>query len=207
MIADYLTKYKTPCTTIAYGAEIVSTSDTELLKSKGLPTEDFVLHIGRVQPDNHVKEILESAKESGKTLVAVGDYSTTYGKKLYRKFEACENIVFPGSIYEKDVVNALRTHCEAYLHGHSAGGTNPALLEAMGCGAFVLAHSNPFNASVLGGLGGLWDSEEELTAMLQNLPNKGIRIEQGALAQARIEGHFNWPKIAQEYLDAFEGIN
>ena len=77
MIADYLTKYKTPCTTIAYGAEIVSTSDTELLKTESLPTENFVLHIGRVQPDNHVKEILESAKESGKTLVAVGDYSTT----------------------------------------------------------------------------------------------------------------------------------
>ena len=207
MIADYLTKYKTPCTTIAYGAEIVSTFDTELLKSKGLPTENFVLHIGRVQPDNHVKEILESAKESGKTLVAVGDYSTTYGKKLYRKYQACENIVFPGTIYEKDVVNALRKHCEAYLHGHSAGGTNPALLEAMGCGAFVLAHSNPFNASVLGGLGGLWNSEEELTAMLQNLPNKEVQMEQGSLAQARIEAHFNWPKIAQEYLKAFEGIN
>ena len=130
-----------------------------------------------------------------------------YGKKLYRKYQACENIVFPGSIYEKDVVNALRKNCEAYLHGHSAGGTNPALLEAMGCGAFVLAHSNPFNASVLGGLGGLWESEEELTAMLQNLPNKEVQIEQGALAQARIEAHFNWPKIAQEYLAAFEGIN
>ena len=207
MIADYLTKYKTPCTTIAYGAEIVSTTDTELLQGKGLPTKDFVLHIGRVQPDNHVKEILESAKKSGITLVAVGDYSTTYGKKLYRKYQACENIVFPGTIYEKDVVNALRTHCEAYLHGHSAGGTNPALLEAMGCGAFVLAHSNPFNASVLGGLGGLWSSEEELTAMLQNLPNKEVQIEQGSLAQARIEAHFNWLKIAQEYLKAFEGIN
>lgn len=207
MIADYLTKYKTPCTTIAYGAEIVSTSNTELLKNKGLPTKDFVLHIGRVQPDNHVKEILESAKESEKILVAVGNYSTSYGKKLYRKYQACENIVFPGTIYEKDVVNALRTHCEAYLHGHSAGGTNPALLEAMGCGAFVLAHSNPFNASVLGGLGGLWSSEEELTAMLQNLPNKEVQIEQGSLAQARIEAHFNWPKIAQEYLKAFEGIN
>ena len=54
---------------------------------QGLPTQDFVLHIGRVQPDNHVKEILNGQRE-GKTLVAVGDYSTTYGKKLYRKYQS-----------------------------------------------------------------------------------------------------------------------
>ncbi|HCP40723.1 MAG TPA: glycosyltransferase family 1 protein [Cryomorphaceae bacterium] len=206
IIADYLNKYKTPCRTIAYGAEIIGSANTELLQRVGLPTKDYVLHIGRVQSDNHVKEILESAKASGKILIAIGDYSTTYGKKLYKKYQTCENIIFPGNIYEKDVVNALRKNCDAYLHGHSAGGTNPALLEAMGCGAFVLAHGNPYNASVLGGLGGLWDGTEELTAMLENLPNNEIRAEQSALAQARVKEHFNWPKIAKDYLKAFQSI-
>ena len=206
MIADYLKKYKTPCTTIAYGAAVVESSNKQLLAEQNLPTENFILHIGRVQPDNHVKEILQAAKQSGVTLVAVGDYTTPYGKKLHKEFQDCENIIFPGTIYEKEVVNALRMHCDAYLHGHSAGGTNPALLEAMGCGAFVLAHSNPFNASVLGGLGGLWSSEEELAMMLQNLPDKAVKEEQGKLAQERIKEHFNWPKIAQQYLQAFASI-
>ena len=65
----------------------------------------------------------------------------------------------------------------------------------MGCGAFVLAHSNPFNASVLGGLGGLWNSEEELTAMLQNLPSKEVQMEQGSLAQARLKRTSIGPKL------------
>ncbi len=206
MIADYLKKYKTPCTTIAYGAAVVESSNKQLLEELGLPCENFVLHIGRVQPDNHVKEILEAAKQSGTTLIAVGDYTTSYGRKLHKAYADCKNIIFPGTIYDKGLVNALRMHCDAYLHGHSAGGTNPALLEAMGCGAFVLAHSNPFNASVLGGLGGLWSGEEELAAMLQNLPNKQVKEEQGKLAQERIKEHFNWPKIAQQYLEAFGSI-
>ena len=206
MIADYLKKYKTPCTTIAYGAEVVTTSNVQLLDKADLPTHNFVLHIGRVQPDNHIKEILEAAKQSGTTLVAVGDYATPYGKKLHKAYSDCENIIFPGTIYDKAFVNSLRVQCDAYLHGHSAGGTNPALLEAMGCGAFVLAHSNPFNASVLGGLGGLWSGEEELAEMLQNLPNKEMIKEQGKLARERIKEHFNWPKIAQQYLEAFEHV-
>ena len=206
MIAEYLKKYNRPCTTIAYGAQVVCTSNRTILDNQGLPTRDFVLHVGRIQADNHLKEILESAKQSGKTLVAVGDYSTSYGKKLYHKYRERAHIICPGTIYDKEIIDALRMHCDAYLHGHSAGGTNPALLEAMGCGSFILAHNNPFNASVLGGLGGLWSTAEELTSMLNNLPNNDVRAAQKELAQSRIKEHFNWEGVAKAYINTFEGL-
>jgi glycosyltransferase involved in cell wall biosynthesis len=150
---------------------------------------------------NHVREILQAAKDTGETLVAVGDYSTRYGKKLFQEFQ-CPNIIFPGTLYDKNVVNALRTECVFYLHGHSAGGTNPALLEAMGCGAMVLAHKNAFNDSVLGGLGALWQDEKELTELLVQRPSAEVRAQQRALSQERIAQHFNWEGIASAYLGA-----
>ena len=106
----------------------------------------------------------------------------------------------------KNILNELRLNCDAYLHGHSAGGTNPALLEAMGCGAFILAHNNPFNACTLGGLGSLWSDHNELSDLLGNLPNQQIKLKQRELSRNRIRASFNWESIAGQYLDAFNKI-
>ena len=206
-IARYLGKYNWPIRTVAYGSNVIESvpQPEKILERAQLPAEGFHLHIGRVQPDNHVAEILESAKDTGELLIAVGDYSTKYGRRLKSKY-ACENIIFPGTIYDKELLNALRTNCIFYLHGHSVGGTNPALLEAMGCGAMVLAHNNPFNESVLGGLGALWSDEDELKALLVQRPSAAIRNEQSVISKERIREHFNWPRIAQEYLEAFQAM-
>jgi glycosyltransferase involved in cell wall biosynthesis len=207
MIAEYLKKYSTACTTIAYGAEVVEHADVSALKEMQLPLTDYVLHMGRIQPDNHIKEILEAAKASGKMLITIGDYTNRYGRQLKKRFKDCSSIYFTGSLYDKNILNELRLNCDAYLHGHSAGGTNPALLEAMGCGAFILAHNNPFNASTLGGLGALWSDPNELSDLLRNLPNQEIKLKQRELSRNRIRESFNWETVASQYLDAFKTIN
>tara|TARA_B100000497_G_scaffold114750_2_gene137597 strand:- start:6590 stop:7666 length:1077 start_codon:yes stop_codon:yes gene_type:complete len=206
MIAEYLNKYSTPCTTIAYGAEVVEHSNASALKKMELPLTNYALHIGRIQPDNHIKEILEAAKTSGKLLITIGDYTNRYGRTLKKEYKDCSTIYFPGTIYDKKIVNQLRLNCDVYLHGHSAGGTNPALLEAMGCGAFVLAHNNPFNASTLGGLGALWSNHNELSEILKNLPGQEIKSTQRELSRNRIREYFDWESIANQYLDAFHEI-
>jgi len=213
-IATYLQKYKRPTVTIAYGTEVVARKEEQKerlmdwAKSQEITLEpgNYSLHIGRVQKDNHVHEILEAAKNSGATLIAIGDYSTAYGKLLKEAYSGVDHIHFPGTLYEKSTLNALRSHCKFYIHGHSAGGTNPALLEALGCGCFVLAHGNPFNASVLGGLGGLWLSSEELATQLRLTPKPDIAQKQYEIAQARMAEHFTWTQIAEQYLKAFESL-
>lgn len=206
-IANYLSKYNVPISTIAYGSKIVEepADAKELLHRNHLPTNNFHLHIGRIQPDNHVFELLDAAVNSGETLVTVGDYTTRYGRKLKATFPE-PNIIYAGTIYDKTVLNALRTRATFYLHGHSVGGTNPALLEAMGSGSMVLAHENPFNASVLGGLGALWKDEEALTRLLTQRPSDEIRSEQARLSRERIKTHFNWEDVAENYLQSFASL-
>ena len=210
-IANFLEKYKTPKVTIAYGTAVVEQSkELDATLENWSKTEDLELkhgeyhvHIGRVQKDNHVREILEAARISGQTLIAIGDYTKSYGKLLKETYQRTPNIHFVGAIYDKAVLNALRTRCKFYIHGHSAGGTNPALLEAMGCGAFVLAHGNRFNASVLGGLGGLWTNAQELADMLRSNPNEAMFSEQQKLARERMSAFFDWSSIANQYLEIF----
>ena len=206
-IANYLSKYKVPTSTIAYGSEIVEepTDAFEILQRNHLPTDNFHLHIGRIQPDNHVFEILDAAASTGETVVTVGDYTTRYGRKLKATFPET-NIIYAGTIYDKTILNALRTRATFYLHGHSVGGTNPALLEAMGSGSMVLAHENPFNASVLGGLGALWKDEDALTRLLTQRPSEEIRSEQARLSRERIKAHFNWEDVAKKYLHSFSSL-
>ena len=206
-IANYLSKYNVPISTIAYGSEIVEESidAKDLLQRHQLPTDNFHLHIGRIQPDNHVFEILDAAVNSGETLVTVGYYTTRYGRKLKATFPE-PNIIYAGTIYDKTILNALRTRATFYLHGHSVGGTNPALLEAMGTGSMVLAHENPFNASVLGGLGALWKDEAALTQLLTQRPSMKIRSEQARLSRERIAAHFNWEDVAENYLQSFTSL-
>ena len=206
-IANYLSKYNVPISTIAYGSKIVEepADAKELLHRNHLPTDNFHLHIGRIQPDNHVFELLDAAVNSGETLVTVGDYTTRYGRKLKATFPE-PNIIYAGTIYDKTILNALRTRATFYLHGHSVGGTNPALLEAMGSGSMVLAHENPFNASVLGGLGALWKDEKALTRLLTQRPSDEIRLEQARLSRERIKTHFNWEDVAENYLQSFASL-
>lgn len=208
-IAEHLVQsYKNPITTIAYGAQVTHKHHYHLaeLTSLHLESGKYHLHIGRVQPDNHVREILQAASESGEQLVAVGDYSTPYGRKLHSEFQSFSNIKFLGTLYKKSTIDALRLHCTSYIHGHSAGGTNPALLEAMGCGCFVLAHNNPFNNSVLGGLGGRWKDANDLKELMTRLPNASLKSVQKELAQERIREFFQWEKVADAYLEAFQRV-
>ena len=94
-IANYLSKYKVPTSTIAYGSEIVEepADAFEILQRNHLPTDNFHLHIGRIQPDNHVFEILDAAASTGETVVTVGDYTTRYGRKLKATFPET-NIIY-----------------------------------------------------------------------------------------------------------------
>ncbi len=204
-IADYLQRYPAPIVTIAYGTAVLDTApDASLLEQFELEPFQFSVHIGRVQPDNHVEEILQAAVNSGTRLVAVGDYTTPYGKQLFQKFKSFPQLLFTGPLYDKQVLNALRYYGNYYLHGHSAGGTNPALLEALGCGAWVLAHNNPFNASVLEGLGGLWTTVQELEGLLGGQVERGMRQEQARAAKEHMRLHYRWESVASAYLAAFE---
>lgn len=151
-IQSYLKqKYKKEAFFSAYTADLPGDFDLDLLKPYGLSAHQYDLVIARMEPENNIEVIIQGHLQSGtdKPLIIIGNIGNKYGQYLSGKYRSSQ-VKFIGAIYDKSSLNALRHYARLYFHGHSVGGTNPSLLEAMACGCRILAHGNNFNKSVLG---------------------------------------------------------
>jgi rhamnosyltransferase len=116
----------------------------------------FWLVVARLEPDNNIHTIVRAYanSQSRMPLVVVGSFaSKAYGDEVMniaRTVQAEKSILFLGSIYNQEDLDMLRCACFAHIHGHSVGGTNPSLLEAMSAGNLIIAHDNPFNRELCG---------------------------------------------------------
>lgn len=205
-IADYLrTKYgkHINCHTIPYGAEVVDTPpDINLIKAYGLKPFEYYLVVCRLEPENHVKEILEGFGLSGsqRSLVVIGDHEkgTPYVRELLKMDD--KGIRFVGTVYDRELLKAIRYYSFAYFHGHSAGGTNPSLLEALGCGNMVIAHDNPFNREVAGEKSIYFSDSKGVARAVDELEQGDFDIESARMfAQSIIRERYTWEKITDEY--------
>ena len=138
---------------LAYGANVPEQISSYVLGLYNINEYDYSLIISRLEPENSVEIIIEGyiKSESNKKLIVVGNHQTKYGGYLKNKFSHCRIIEFVGGIYNKEHLDGLRKYAKFYFHGHTVGGTNPSLLEAMAVGANIIAHDNLFNKSVLKG--------------------------------------------------------
>ena len=116
------------------------------------------------------------------------------------KFIFDKRIIFTGPIYDFETINNLRFFSNLYFHGHSVGGTNPSLLEAMGCKALICAHNNEFNKSVLGSNCYYFDSNKEVSKILDET-NKSSEINQLFINNnyLNIKDNYSWEKIINQY--------
>jgi glycosyltransferase involved in cell wall biosynthesis len=192
---------------IAYGADIPAPDEQDMkwLESMGLRAGGYDLGIARFQEDNHLEMILNGWEKSAPRhpLVMVGNADTRFGKHLRRKFEN-KGAMFPGSIYDADKLRALRMHSRMYFHGHSAGGTNPSLLEAMAAGALVCAHDNAFNHEVLENNALYFKTEDDICSYLNAFPSDWPASAWQKKNLERIRQHYNWDRIAAQYLELME---
>jgi glycosyltransferase involved in cell wall biosynthesis len=136
---------------IPYGADLVEEFDEIYLAEYSIRAHEFFILVARLEPENNVETIIQGYVESNSSfpLIVVGNHMTTYGNYLKNKYPS-QNVQFVGGVYSKEKLDSLRFYSLLYFHGHSVGGTNPSLLEAMACKCFIAAHNNPFNESILG---------------------------------------------------------
>ena len=139
-------------TMVPYGADRIVAAPLNALHSLGLEPHGYGLVIARPEPENSVLEIVHawSAMPRGWPLIVLGTYDATHRYHAAVRAAAGPEVRFPGAIYEPLIVQALRHHARLYVHGHTVGGTNPSLVEALGAGSPVLAHDNVFNRWVAG---------------------------------------------------------
>jgi len=201
-IEKYLAeKYENPIRYIAYGADIphsVPVSGPEML---GLKSKEYDLMIARMEPENNIEMAIEA-----KLLVIIGN-SNNYKKHLLKKYGNKKQIKFVDAVYDPEQVNSLRYHSRYYLHGHSVGGTNPSLLEAMACSCVIFAHQNPFNKAVLGNDAFFFNSKITLIDAFQ-IPFSTVYPVWVSNNLEKIKHHYNWNIITEQYERLFlDAIN
>jgi len=136
-------------------------------------------------------------------ILVIGKHQTKYGEYLKNKFKNHSNIRFIGGLYNLEHLNNLRYFSNLYFHGHSVGGTNPSLLEAMASKALVVAHNNDFNKGILKQNSYYFSNPQEVKNILNTIKkNNNLQLVQNNFDA--IVNQFNWEKINGEYLQLFE---
>jgi glycosyltransferase involved in cell wall biosynthesis len=193
---------KSNVTMIPYGARSVATADGLRLEKFGLTPGAYVILIARPEPENSILEIVRafSCKPRKHKLVVLGNYrdDISYHHEVMKS--ASDDVVFPGAVYNHEDLDALRFHSSLYLHGHTVGGTNPSLIEALGAGQPVLAHDNKFNRWVAGEGAAYFRDESECNEQLERLlADKALLKKMSVSSRSRFRECFTWEHILQQY--------
>lgn len=205
----YRTQYGKESTLLAYGADIPHDYNKQHIFEYGLDSNEYFLIVARMEPENNITMAIEGYLASKwyckKPLIIVGKPNTTYGKDIITKYSKEKGIRFIGGIYDLDKLNSLRHFSFAYFHGHSVGGTNPSLLEAMACGCFILSHDNVFNKAILGANAFYYTNEKSITSILNDMDEIIVKKRIFTAENIRIiHDNYSWEKLADEYEKFFE---
>jgi glycosyltransferase involved in cell wall biosynthesis len=196
-------------TTIPYGADEVRAADPALLQGLGVEPGRFLSVVARVEPENSLLEIVQgySARPREARLLVLGRYDPAQRYHRAVLDAAGPDVVFAGAVYDKAVVQAIRLHGLAYLHGHQVGGTNPSLVEALGAGSAVIAHDNPFNRWVAGDGAAYFRSAEDCDAQLSQILADPARLEAMRRAsRERFQQGLSWPDVLAQYEGLIEDL-
>jgi len=199
-IQEYLQdKYGREARYIAYGANPVHAFNESVLGSYGLTKGNFNLIIARLEPENNIEPLIEGHLLSNveQKLVVVGKTNTAFGKQLVDKYEENNKVLFLGGIYNKDHLDVLRWGSNFYYHGHSVGGTNPSLLEAMAAHTSIIAHDNTFNRSILEDGAYFFGDRESVAEILKTEIYKNELF--ATQNKTKIEKQYSWKKINTQY--------
>lgn len=189
-------------TTITYGADPVHDAPTAPVTALGLEPGRYFTLIARPIPENTILEIVRgfSASPRGYRLALLGDYSDDDDYHRAVRAAASDEVLFPGAIYEPQRVQALRFHGAGYFHGHTVGGTNPSLVEALAARNPVIAHDNAYNRWVAGDAALYFTDAASFEQRLAELISRPERADamRGA-AKRRFEEEFTWERVAGQY--------
>jgi len=196
-IQQYLKgEYDAESTFIAYGASLDNPFAERL--PDWAPAE-YHLIVARIESENNVEMIIRGHLLSGTDLplIVVGKVDHKYAKRLATRYES-DKVHFVGGIYNIPMLNSVRAKAKLYFHGHSVGGTNPSLLEAMSLGCRIVAHDNPFNKNVLGEGALYFQNSECLAELIQG--HQDDSFSSATVANLRvIRENYTWEKIARDY--------
>lgn len=209
-IQEYLKeKYNKDSVFIPYGAHLFQEPDSSALNAYQLNAFQYDMLIARLEPENSIEVILDGVKmaKNERTFLVIGKHETKYGEYLKNKFADCNKIKFIGGIYDINVLNNLRYFSNIYFHGHTVGGTNPSLLEAMASNSLICANDNPFNRYILNNDALYFLKAGDVERVLETTV-KGHDVYAGMLKNNndKINTIYSWQIIIDQYADHLQDI-
>jgi len=194
-------KYGIESEYIAYGAELFGPASAAVLGEYGVRAGEYFLLMARMEPENNIEMILDGYAKSrtDMPILVVGDTVNKFSKHLREKFGTDNRVLFTGGIYDNWKTHCLKSFCRLYFHGHSTGGTNPSLLEAMASEAMIAAHDNVFNRQVLEEHALYFAGAEDITGLVDHLPTGLDAADMKRHNLEKIVQKFSWPDIIEKY--------
>jgi glycosyltransferase involved in cell wall biosynthesis len=233
LFSYYSERYHIEPSFIPYGADIFTDPDEKVLKEYTVKPFEYFLVIARFEPENNLRNIIigfltycsgrqfnSSGKSvddvissndinipSDKKLLIVGNPLNRFGRKLLKEFAGYSNILFTNDIFEQKILDNLRYFSKAYFHGHSAGGTNPSLLEAMAAGSFIIAHDNRFNRNILKDNALYFNNKNDISTILLS-ENEWINKKESFVKAnlVLIEKDYQWEDVTESYENHFKSL-
>lgn len=191
-------------TFIPYGAPVLDDVGTDQLRAAGLPLGGYVLVVARIVPENNVDILLDAIEcmEERPEVIVVGggNYQHATVDRL-RRLAAEQHVRWLGQLSNQPLLDQLWAHAGVYWHGHSIGGTNPALLQALGAGAPTIALRTPFNAEVIRADRQLVDADPERVAVAirEVLTSSSLSEEFATHGQSVVRTHYDWSDVCGQY--------
>ena len=207
VIQDYVTaEYCKNSHLIAYGADHVQklALSQQLLDQYDFLDNDYAFAVCRIEPENHLHMILEAMSKQVKIqTVIIGNWDASqYGVDLRKKYFGYEHIHLLDPIYNQEILDQLRSNCFIYLHGHSAGGTNPSLVEAMFLGLPIFAYSANYNEETTEHQACYFSNANDLSNLVYDIDEKTLFVlgkKMSEISQRR----YRWGIVTQQYETLF----
>ncbi len=172
---------------------------------------DYVLVVARLVPENSIDAFIDAIPrmDSGRKVVIVGSagYPSPLEVKLKATCDNYENVCWLGHVSDDDLLFELWENCGVYFHGHTVGGTNPALVSAMTAGSTILAADTGYNREVLGETGFFCEPTPDLIAVSINkiFESKMKRPNEAAIERAK--NNYSWAGVSGSYLALLNDLN
>jgi glycosyltransferase involved in cell wall biosynthesis len=195
-IADYvLVEYGMEVEIIAYGG------DHAVIADLNLSDAGYALALCRIEPENNVEMILESFSQTNKKLKFIGNWDNSeFGREMKAKYQKFKNIDIVSPVYELEKLFELRQKCSFYVHGHSAGGTNPSLVEMMHFNKNILAFDCNYNRASTEDSARFFSNVGELVHQIEHENSFNNADSMQEIAQRR----YTWAIVKEQYFSLFK---
>ena len=200
-IQNYLqSKYSAKSIYIPYGSYAITEYADSVCAKYSVEKYNYDMLIARLEPENSIDIILEGVSKATvkRPFLVIGKHETSYGEYLKTKFADTGHIVFVGGVYDKAKLDSLRCFSNLYFHGHTVGGTNPSLLEAMGSNALICANDNEFNSTILGPDALYFKNSDDVSHSIDTVSKQNFAhfLENN---MQKIQNVYEWNTIIDQY--------